>query len=195
MATATWNTSPSRSTLPSRPRSQSFGETLWEEPWAAWQEPPGRLLVPWGRGTQCSVWKAGQEPRWGAGSFIAMAACTKPAVVPPWVAGEGQGSPESHSFERWNWILFIRSGAGIRAGQACSGLPGSAVSHGTPFISVKANLAAESFATPLINTPSSWRRGSAPCQPACLPRRTAAAARLSSSSGAVTLPQAGGFGI
>lgn len=58
---------------------------------------------------------------------------------------------------------FILSGAGIQVGQACSMLSNSLVSPGIAFMSIKADLAVESFSTSLINTSSSRHSRSALC--------------------------------
>lgn len=70
----------------------------------------------------------------------------KPALRP----GRVRAHQRVTQFRAQKLDLFTHSRAGIRAVQTCSKLPRSSVSHGASFISVKANLAVESFATSLI---------------------------------------------
>lgn len=84
-----------------------------------------------------------------------MVVCTKPTVSPTLGGQGGSGLTEGCMALSAETGYFYPQQSWDTSGQACSTLPGSSVTHGTSFISVKANLAVESFATSLINTPSS----------------------------------------
>lgn len=143
-----------------RPSSQRVLDSL--------ARPLACLLVLWGQGMHCSIWKVSQgqgglqeaSPQWQHAQ--------SPQCLPRRMAREGQGSLK----HRTALILLCTVEVGYEQDRPAAGCPAA---QSVIFISAKANLAVETYVMPLINTPNSWHSRSAPCQPRCLSHRTTTA--------------------